>query len=164
MFKSNNDMSKNEYVTNVNLVSRISEGTIVRGEIISSNDLRIDGKFEGSICSEGKVVIGESAEVNADITCVNVDVWGKAKGCFTVKDILSIKGGCSVDGDLKVRRLAIELDSSFNGTCKMITEQEYDAVYTAKSKKMQVPAGAAGAIGAAEKQSPAPAAAQPKEK
>ena len=137
MFKSS-DMSKNEYVSNVNLVSRISEGTTFRGEIISSNDLRIDGKFEGSICSEGKVVIGETAEVDADITCTNVDVWGK---------------GCSIEGDLKIRRLAIELDSSFNGTCKMITEQEYDAVYTAKSKKIQspVPSGKPDAAPAKEK-------------
>ena len=152
MFKSS-DMSKNEYVSNVNLVSRISEGTTFRGEITSSNDLRIDGKFEGSICSEGKVVIGETAEVDADITCTNVDVWGKAKGCFVVKDILSIKSGCSIEGDLKIRRLAIELDSSFNGTCKMITEQEYDAVYTAKSKKIQspVPSGKPDAAPAKEK-------------
>ena len=112
----------------MNLVSRISAGTYFKGEIISPNDLRIDGKFDGHIVSEGKVVIGESAEVNASIVCVNADVWGKTKGSFTVKDIMSIKSDCSVEGELKVRRLIVELGASFNGTCKMITEQEYDKV------------------------------------
>lgn len=121
-------MAKIEQAANVNLVSRISAGTYFKGEIISPNDLRIDGKFDGHIVSEGKVVIGESAEVNASIVCVNADVWGKTKGSFTVKDIMSIKSDCSVEGELKVRRLIVELGASFNGTCKMITEQEYDKV------------------------------------
>ena len=119
-------MAKVEQAGNVNLVSRISSGTFFKGEIVSPNDLRIDGRFEGSICSEGKVVIGETADVNADIVCVNADIWGKAKGTFTIKEVLSIKSGCSVDGDLRIKRLSVELDSSFNGTCKMIDEQEYE--------------------------------------
>ena len=119
-------MAKIEQAANVNLVSRISAGTYVKGEIISPNDLRIDGKFEGSIFSEGKVVIGESAEVNARIVCVNADVWGKTKGSFTVKDILAIKSDCTVEGELQVRRLIVELGAAFNGTCKMISEQEYE--------------------------------------
>ena len=119
-------MAKIEQSANVNLVSRISAGTYVKGEIISPNDLRIDGKFEGSIFSEGKVVIGESAEVNARIVCVNADVWGKTKGSFTVKDILAIKSDCTVEGELQVRRLIVELGAAFNGTCKMISEQEYE--------------------------------------
>ena len=121
-------MAKIEQAANVNLVSRISAGTYFKGEIISPNDLRIDGKFDGHIVSEGKVVIGESAEVNASIVCVNADVWGKTKGSFTVKDIMSIKSDCSVEGELKVRRLIVELGASFNGTCKMITEEEFDKV------------------------------------
>lgn len=119
-------MAKIEQAANVNLVSRISAGTYFKGEIVSPNDLRIDGKFDGSIISEGKVVIGESAEVNASIVCVNADVWGRTKGSFTVKDIMSIKSECSVEGELKVRRLTVELGASFNGTCRMITEQEYE--------------------------------------
>ena len=119
-------MAKIEQAANVNLVSRISTGTYVKGEIVSPNDLRIDGRFEGTIISEGKVVIGESAEVNARIVCVNADVWGKTKGSFTVKDIMAIKSDCSVEGELRVRRLIVELGASFNGTCKMISEQEYE--------------------------------------
>ncbi len=128
-------MAKIEQAANVNLVSRISAGTYFKGEIVSPNDLRIDGKFDGSIISEGKVVIGESAEVNATVVCVNADVWGKAHGCFTVKDIMSIKSDCSVDGELKVRRLIVELGASFNGTCKMISEQDYEKAAAELLKK-----------------------------
>ena len=137
-------MAKIEQAANVNLVSRISTGTYVKGEIVSPNDLRIDGRFEGTIISEGKVVIGESAEVNARIVCVNADVWGKTKGSFTVKDIMAIKSDCSVEGELRVRRLIVELGASFNGTCKMISEQEYEkaAAEMNNVKDQQRPAAA----------------------
>lgn len=128
-------MAKIEQAANVNLVSRISAGTYFKGEIISPNDLRIDGKFEGSIVSEGKVVIGESAEVNAKIACINADVWGKTKGSFTVKDTMAIKCECSVEGELSVRKLIVELGAAFNGSCKMITEQEYDKAAAVMSGK-----------------------------
>ena len=132
-------MAKIEQAVNVNLVSRISSGTYFKGEIVSPNDLRIDGKFDGSIISEGKVVVGDGAEVNAKIVCVNADVWGKTKGSFTVKDIMAIKSDCSVEGELKVRKLIVELGASFNGTCKMITEQEYDKAAAEMSKDSQIP-------------------------
>lgn len=130
-------MAKIEQAANVNLVSRISAGTYIKGEIISPNDLRIDGKFEGTIVSDGKVVIGESAEVDARIVCVNADVWGKTKGSFTVKDIMAIKSDCSVEGELRVRKLIVELGASFNGSCKMITEQEYDKEAAEMTKDKQ---------------------------
>lgn len=111
---------------NVNEVSRVSTGTIIKGEISSPNDIRIDGTFEGKIFSKGKVVVGEKAVITGDIICTNVDFWGKMHGNFYVKDTLSLKETCTVEGDLHIRRLQVELDAKFNGTCKMISEAEFD--------------------------------------
>lgn len=120
---------------NVNSVSRISAGTYIKGEISSSNDLRIDGRFEGRIYSEGRIVIGEKAEVTGDIICANIDIWGRISGNVYVKDTLTVKSGSAVDGVIRIKKLAIELDSSFNGTCKMITEEEYDKIASSMQKK-----------------------------
>lgn len=115
---------------NVNDVSRISAGTIFKGEISSPNDIRIDGRVEGKVFSTGRVVVGEKAVVEGDVICQNVDFCGSMKGNFYVKDTLSLKSGCTVDGDLNVRRLQVELDARFNGCCKMISEEDYDALVT----------------------------------
>ena len=32
---------------------------------------------------------------------------------------------CNVEGDLHIKRLQIELDAKFNGTCRMISEDEF---------------------------------------
>ena len=54
---------------NVNEVSRISTGTVIKGEINSPNDIRIDGTFEGKIVCKGRVVAGEKAVIKGDIVC-----------------------------------------------------------------------------------------------
>lgn len=114
-----------EPIVNVNDVSRISAGTVIKGEITSPNDIRIDGLFEGKIYSKGKVVVGEKAVIKGDIVCQNVDFAGTMKGNFYVKDSLSLKDNCKVDGDLHVRRLQVELNATFNGKCIMISEAEF---------------------------------------
>ena len=119
-------MAKTEPVVNVNSISRISAGTVIKGEILSPTDIRIDGTFEGRVQSKGRVVVGESAVIKGDIVCENVDLWGKVEGNLFVKDTLSLKEGCIVDGNLHIRRLAVELGATFNGNCKTITEAEFN--------------------------------------
>ena len=119
-------MAKQEPTVNVNSISRISAGTVIKGEIVSPTDIRIDGTFEGRIQSKGRVVIGESAKISGDILCENVDLWGKVEGNLFVKDTLSLKDGCMVSGNLHIRRLSVELGATFNGNCKTITEAEFD--------------------------------------
>lgn len=118
--------SKMDNTVNVNDVSRISAGTVVKGEISSPGDLRIDGRFEGRILAQGRVVVGEKASVKGDIICRSVDFCGVMEGNFFVKDTLTLKGGCSVQGDLHVKRLQVELDARFNGHCQMINEAEFE--------------------------------------
>ena len=119
-------MAKTEPVVNVNSISRISAGTVIKGEILSPTDIRIDGTFEGRVQSKGRVVVGESAVIKGDIVCENVDLWGKVEGNLFVKDTLSLKEGCVVDGNLHIRRLSVELGATFNGNCKTITEAEFN--------------------------------------
>lgn len=119
-------MAKAELNTNVNSISRISAGTSFKGEIYSPFDLRIDGTYSGKIFSEGKVVVGDSAEIRGEVACENVDVWGRVEGDLYVKESLSLKSGCTMTGGLYVKKLFIELGAMFNGTCKMIDDAEFE--------------------------------------
>ena len=131
-----------EPTVNVNEVSRISTGTKVKGEISSSNDIRIDGTFEGKIYSKGRVVVGEKALIKGDIVCSNVDFWGTMEGNFFVKDTLSLKSSSKVKGDLHIKRLQVELDAKFDGTCQMISEAEFDRLVGAPAPAKPVAAPA----------------------
>lgn len=132
-------MAKTESNLNVNSISRISSGTIIKGEIVSPYDIRIDGTFEGKVQTKGRVVVGETALIKGDIICENVDLWGKVEGNLFVKDTLSLMEGCSVTGSLNIRRLSVELGSTFNGSCRMITEAEFDKISGAADAKPVAP-------------------------
>ncbi len=119
-------MAKTETTLNVNSISRISPGTVIKGEILSPTDIRIDGTFEGKLQSKGRVVIGESAVIKGDIVCKDIDLWGKVDGNLYVKDTLALKEGCAVNGNLHIKKLSVELGATFNGNCKTITEAEFD--------------------------------------
>ena len=125
---SNLNQRLSDSTPSVNDVSRISAGSTIRGEIISPYDIRIDGNFEGKIISDAKVVVGEKATIKGDIICNDCDFSGTIEGNFYVKDTLSLKGTCSVDGDLHTRRFQVELDAQFNGNCRMITPEEFDVL------------------------------------
>ncbi len=119
-------MGKMENTGNVNSFSRISSGTVIKGEIISPSDIRIDGTFEGKIQSKGRVIVGETAVIKGDVICNDMDLCGKLEGNVFVKDTLSLKDGCTVNGNLHIRRLSVELGATFNGNCRTITDAEFE--------------------------------------
>ncbi|MBR4167119.1 MAG: polymer-forming cytoskeletal protein, partial [Bacteroidales bacterium] len=68
--------------------------------------------------------------------CSNCDFWGRINGNFYVKDTLSLKSTCVVDGDLHIRRLQVDLDATFNGSCKMIDEDEFNQLTSGERPAM----------------------------
>ena len=138
-----------------NSVSRISAGTVIKGEIISPNDIRIDCVFEGTLKVKGKVVVGNTATIKGDIICDNCDICGKLDGNVYVKDTLGLKDGCVVNGNLHIRRISVELGSTFNGNCRMMNEGEFDKL-SGNEKKPAV-AAAPGVHAASAQPHAAPA-------
>ncbi len=102
----------------------IASGTIIKGEINSAVDIRIDGSVEGTIFSKGKVVVGEKGVVNGEIKASNIDVMGDVKGNIISVNTLSLKASGVINGDISTQTLIIEQGAKFNGNCKMGKEQE----------------------------------------
>ncbi|MBO8482002.1 hypothetical protein B5F83_00700 [Muribaculum sp. An289] len=119
-------MAKNEGNVNFNEISRLASSTELKGTMISSSDIRVDGRFEGSIITEGKVLVGETSEIVGDIIARSADIWGKVSGSVTIGDTLSLKNGCSLSGTAEIVKLSVEIGSIFNCTCRMITTGDFD--------------------------------------
>jgi cytoskeletal protein CcmA (bactofilin family) len=101
-------------------INRISEGTEVIGSITTPGDIRIDGVFEGSITSKGKVVIGEKSKIKGDINCHDADIWGIFEGSLHSSEIITLKEVATVIGDIKTQKLVLEAGAVFNGSCAMV--------------------------------------------
>jgi cytoskeletal protein CcmA (bactofilin family) len=99
--------------------SLIGAGTSMKGDITSNGDLRIDGTLVGNIHCSAKVVIGANGVVQGDINGQQADIMGKVTGTIKVKDLLQLKGGSVVNGNLQAAKLQIEPTANFNGECHM---------------------------------------------
>lgn len=122
-------MSKGvESVVDVNDVCRITEGTIITGEVTSSNDIRVDGTIVGTLFSTSKIVVGEGAKIEGNIVCGNLDFWGNIKGDIYVKDVLTLKDNSRVDGNLYSKKLQVEMGAQIEGSCKTISEDQFETM------------------------------------
>ena len=99
--------------------SLIGAGTSMKGDITSNGDLRIDGTLVGNIHCSAKVVIGANGNVQGDINGQTADIMGKVTGTINVKDLLQLKGGSILNGNIKAAKLQIEPTANFNGECHM---------------------------------------------
>lgn len=99
----------------------LSEKSSFSGEILTEEEIRIDGKFKGKIESKDTVVVWINGEVEGDIICKNADILGKVTGTIEASGLLLLRQNCQVDGHLKGAKIQMEPGSSFNGQCEMIT-------------------------------------------
>ena len=100
--------------------SRLGSNLQVKGEISGNEILYIDGRFEGLLqLGDGKVTIGTTANVAADIFAGEVVVYGKVKGNVRVKGRIEIKKEGSVDGNLTTPQILIEDGAYFRGSIEI---------------------------------------------
>ncbi|WP_073243011.1 bactofilin family protein [Flavobacterium flevense] len=99
--------------------NRIVEGTVIKGDIISKADFRLDGELIGNFQSAGKLVIGPTGSVTGDISCNNADIEGKFTGTIQVNELLNVKSKASIQGDATVGKLAVEPGADFSASCSM---------------------------------------------
>jgi cytoskeletal protein CcmA (bactofilin family) len=107
--------------------SLIGAGTSMKGDITSNGDIRIDGTLAGNIHCSAKVVIGAGGVVQGDINGQQADIMGKVTGTIKVKDLLQLKGGSLLNGNIQAGKLQIEPTASFNGECHMNPAAESNA-------------------------------------
>jgi cytoskeletal protein CcmA (bactofilin family) len=115
--------------------SLIGAGTTMKGDITSSGDLRIDGTLVGNIHCTAKVVIGANGNVQGDINGQTADIMGKVTGTIKVKDLLQLKGGSLLNGNIEAGKLQIEPTANFNGGCHMIPASTGSSTSTSKSSQ-----------------------------
>ncbi len=97
----------------------LGDDIVFRGKLQFNNRLRINGKFKGQITTGGDLIIGSSAEVEADIEAGSVTLQGRLKGNVVAYRRVELLNQSRLSGDLKTPELQIETGSRFSGSCIM---------------------------------------------
>ena len=105
----------------------LEKDSSIKGEFKSECDFRVDGNFEGSIETNGKVVIGKDGRIEGTVVCSSADIEGAINGTIHVKDLLSIRSTGEVKGDVVMSKLVVESGAIFNAKSSMKDENAEDS-------------------------------------
>ena len=118
----------------------IGKGTTITGDIETSNDIRIDGKLDGNLYCKAKVIIGNSAVLEGNLSAIHAEISGEVVGKVEVSELLSLKNTSTIHGDINTGKLVIESGAKFNGSCKMGAVSKEISLNGSENMKKQVAA------------------------
>ncbi len=98
--------------------------TEFNGKLSFAGVVRIDGRFEGEILTEGTLIVGESASIDSDIHASHIIVSGEIRGNIVADDRIEIHAPGKVYGNIQAPTVVIDEGVVFEGHCRMKAEKE----------------------------------------
>jgi cytoskeletal protein CcmA (bactofilin family) len=115
MLNRNNKTENNQGAA----LNMVGVGTLVKGDITSDGDLRVDGKIEGNVHSKSKIALGAGAEIIGNTIARSADISGRIEGDVEIAETLFLRGTAKITGNIKTSKIIIESGAVFNGSCYM---------------------------------------------
>jgi len=107
------------------ITALLGRGTRFEGKLAFEGRVRIDGFFKGEIRSSDTLIIGEGAEVHAEIEVAIVIVrGGVVVGNIRASQALEVYAPSKLVGNIQSPSLSIERGVEFQGACQMISEPQ----------------------------------------
>jgi cytoskeletal protein CcmA (bactofilin family) len=88
------------------------------GTLTFRGTLRIDAKFKGSILTDDMLVVGEHAQMNAEITCGSIVVQGEVTGNVHAAASVELRHTAKVRGDVTAPSLVVEKGALLHGAVR----------------------------------------------
>jgi len=102
------------------ITALLGRGTHFEGKLQFDGRVRIDGTFKGEVRSDGVLIIGEGAEVDADIEVATVIIkGGYVTGSIRAATSIELYVPAKVDGKLHSPEVFMDKGVQFSGECKM---------------------------------------------
>ncbi|HKY63884.1 MAG TPA: polymer-forming cytoskeletal protein [bacterium] len=97
----------------------LDKGAEFEGKLTFEGKVQINGKFRGEIFSEGILLIGEGAEVDARIEIDTIIIQGNVTGNILAKNRIEMHPPAVVKGDIVSPGLVVSEGAVFEGNCSM---------------------------------------------
>jgi len=102
------------------ITALLGRGTRFEGKLYFEGRVRIDGIFKGEIKSDDTLIIGDGAEVHAEIDVATVIVRGGAvHGNVRATQAIEIHAPGKLIGNIHSPSVFIERGVEFQGSCRM---------------------------------------------
>ena len=104
---------------NMDEVTIISSGVVIEGKVNSNGNIRVDGTIKGDITAQGNLTVGDSGNIQGQLTGDIVTIGGKVEGSVNAKDKLVLESKSVLKGDIITKVLVVEAGAVFEGRSSM---------------------------------------------
>lgn len=109
MFKSTDEKNFKEIET------IIGPSVKVKGNFSTRGNVKIEGELEGSLKTEGNLMVGKNAKIIATVAANNATVSGEIKGNVKIKGLLELDSTAKIIGDLETKEINVAKGAIING-------------------------------------------------
>ncbi len=97
--------------------SLIGENSSFKGDLSVTGFFRIDGDFQGTAQTAGRLLVGRHGRVKGDLTARDIVVGGIVKGNLSASEKITLLSTALVVGNVYAPRIQIEKGVVLDGTC-----------------------------------------------
>jgi cytoskeletal protein CcmA (bactofilin family) len=97
----------------------LGPGSQFEGKLVFNEIVRLDGTFRGEVTSHDTLIVGESADIHADVQVGTLILSGSFKGNVKAKTRVELRAPARVDGTIETPALSVEDGVILNGTITM---------------------------------------------
>jgi cytoskeletal protein CcmA (bactofilin family) len=97
----------------------IGSGSRVVGDLISDEDVLLEGRIEGKVRGERSVTIGSGGDLEGDIAAKNVVVSGKVRGQIVAAERAELTSTAVVHGSVQAPKIIIAEGAHLQGSVAM---------------------------------------------
>lgn len=106
----------------------LGPGSQFEGKLVFNEIVRLDGAFRGEVTSHDTLIVGESAEIQADVQVGTLILSGKFKGSIKAKTRVELRAPADVDGTIETPALSVEDGVTLNGSINMSSGRDTTSV------------------------------------
>ena len=117
--KEKEPMRKETPIEKSDIKAFLGPGSQFEGKLVFNEIVRLDGAFRGEVTSHDTLIVGESADVQADIQVGTLILSGNFKGNVKAKTRVELRSPAKVDGTIETPSISVEEGVSLNGTITM---------------------------------------------
>jgi cytoskeletal protein CcmA (bactofilin family) len=122
----------------------IGGDVVVKGDVAVERGMRVDGQIEGTVATKGRILVGKTGQLKADIRAGTLTIEGRVSGNVSAERV-QIEASGQVFGDLNATKLVVSEGATFVGKVNVSPE----AVKDFSKAEMVVPRASAAKIAAA---------------
>lgn len=117
--KEANVKQRNNALEKGEIKAFLGPGSHFEGKMAFDEIVRLDGAFRGEITSRDTLIVGDTADIQAQVIVGTLIVSGKIRGNIKAVSRVEMRAPAQIDGDVETPSLIVEEGVIWNGQLTM---------------------------------------------